>query len=200
VIRADGGGGAPARIVVIGTSLGGLHALEVLLGGFAIDFPLPIAVVQHRGVDAEARSLLTSLLQLGCVLPVVEADDKQPLQGGRVYFGPPDYHLLVERGQLALSTDARVCHARPSIDVLFESAADAYGDGVIAVVLTGASADGAAGATRVRERGGTVVAQDPRGAEAPAMPAAAIATGAVHHVLPLDEIAPFLHVATAPVG
>jgi two-component system chemotaxis response regulator CheB len=187
---------ASPRLVVIGTSLGGMRALQEVLGGLAFDFPLPVAVVQHRGPDT-TPSQMAPLLQLHCALPVAEAEDKQPFRGGHIYLAPSDYHLLVDAGKFALSTDARVQHARPSIDVLFESAADAYRETVLAVVLTGASADGAQGALRVKRRGGTVVAQDPSTAEAPTMPAAAIAAGAVDRVLPLEEIAPYLNV-TAP--
>jgi two-component system, chemotaxis family, protein-glutamate methylesterase/glutaminase len=186
---------APVKLVVIGTSLGGMRALETILHGLMPDFPLPIAIVQHRGVDAEAQSQLSGLLQLHCVLPLCEANDKEPVIGGRVFLAPPDYHLLVDDGRFALSIDERVQHARPSIDVLFESAADSYREGVLGVILTGASADGAQGARSIKRRGGSVIAQDPRTAEAPAMPAAAIAAGAVDRILPLGEIAPFLNLA-----
>jgi two-component system chemotaxis response regulator CheB len=187
---------ADAKLVVVGCSLGGMRALEIILRGLGHDFPLPICVVQHRGADLEGQqSQLTRLLQLHSALPVVEPGDKDELLGGRVYVAPADYHLLVDEGSMALSVDARVLHARPSIDVLFESAAEAYREGVLAVLLTGASADGTAGAQRVKRRGGTVVAQDPRSCESPVMPQSAITAGVVDRVLPLDEIAPFLNVA-----
>ena len=182
------------RLVVIGTSMGGLHALSAILSRLGADFALPIAVVQHRGTDGEA-AMLVNLLQMRCVLPVSEANDKEPLVGGHVYLAPPDYHLLVDGNRFALSTEARVQHARPSIDVLFESAADVYGARTLGVVLTGANADGAAGTRRIRQRGGRVVAQDPATAEAPQMPAAAIEAG-VDQVLPLDEIGRYLNVAS----
>lgn len=188
---------ARARIIVVGCSLGGMRALEVILRGLQPDFPLPIAVVQHRGTEWEGQqSQLARLLQLHSVLPIAEAGDKDPLVGGHVYLAPPDYHLLVDEGALALSVDARVYHARPSVDVLFESAAEAYREGVLGVLLTGASADGTAGAQRIKQRGGAVVAQDPQTAESPIMPGAAISAGVVDRVLPLGEIAPFLHVAS----
>lgn len=190
----------PVRVVVIGTSLGGMRALEIILRGLEADFPLPIAVVQHRSADGDHPSQLARLLQLHCALPVFEANDKQPLTGGHVYLAPPDYHLLVDDGRFALSIDDRVCHARPSIDVLFESAADSYREGVLGVVLTGASADGAHGAQCIKRRGGSVVAQDPRTAESPIMPEAAIKSGAVERVLPLAEIAPFLNLMSADVA
>jgi len=187
---------AMPKLVVVGTSLGGMRALEVMLRGLAPDFPLPIAVVQHRSAEWDGQqSHLTRLLQLHTALRVVEASDKDPLDGGHVFLAPPDYHLLVDEGCLALSTDARVCHARPSIDVLFESAADVYREGVLAVLMTGASADGTVGAMRIKRRGGRVVAQDPRTAESGVMPQAAISAGVVDQVLPLDEIAPYLNVA-----
>lgn len=180
------------KLVVVGTSLGGLHALEVVLRGLPADFPVPIAAVQHRGVEVE--TMLVPLLQHHCALPVTEASDKELLVGGHVYVAPPDYHLLVDGGRMALSTDERVLHARPSIDVLFESAADSYRAAVLGVVLTGASSDGTNGAMRIRRLGGRVVAQDPATAEAPEMPRAVIDAGAADRVLPLDEIAPFLNV------
>ena len=184
------------KVVVVGTSLGGMRALEMVLRGLAPDFPLPIAIVQHRSAEWDGQqSHLTRLLQLHSALPIVEASDKDPLGGGRVFLAPPDYHLLVDEGRLALSIDPRVCHARPSIDVLFESAAEAYRDGVLAVLMTGASADGTMGAMRIKRRGGRVVAQDPHTAESGVMPQAAISAGVVDQVLRLDEIAPYLNVA-----
>jgi len=187
---------ADAKLVVVGTSLGGMRALEIILRGLGHDFPLPVCVVQHRGADWDGQqSQLTRLLQLHCALPVVEAGDKEPMVGGRIYLAPADYHLLVDDGVLALSVDGRVLHARPSIDVLFESAAEAYREGVLAVLLTGASSDGTAGAQRVKRRGGSGIAQDPRSCESPVMPQSAITAGVVDRVLPLEEIAPFLNVA-----
>jgi two-component system chemotaxis response regulator CheB len=185
-----------AQLIVIGTSLGGMRALEVILAGLMPDFPLPVAVVQHRGTDAAAQSQLASLLQLRSALSVCEAEDKQPIAGGSVYLAPPDYHLLVDDGHFALSVDERVSYARPSIDVLFESAAEVYRRSLVAVLLTGASNDGTRGAERVRQLGGRVVAQDPRTAESPVMPQSAIHAAAVDLVLPLDEIAPYLNVAS----
>ena len=124
--------------------------------------------------------------------PVVEPGDKEPIEPAHVYVAPADYHLLVERGMFHLSTEHAVAYSRPSIDVLFESAADAYGDKLTAVVLTGANADGAAGAQRVKERGGFLIVQDPLTAEAPVMPQAAIAAARVDRILPLDRIGPLL--------
>jgi two-component system chemotaxis response regulator CheB len=183
-------------LVVIGTSLGGMRALERVLSALALDFPLAIAIVQHRGVDV-AQSQLSRILQLKCALPVYECNDKEPIVGGRVYLAPPDYHLLIDEGRFALSVDERVYYARPSIDVLFESAADIYREAVLGVLLTGASGDGTRGAGRIKARGGQVVAQEPSTAEAPVMPQSAISAGLVDHVLPLDEIGAYLNAASA---
>lgn len=177
-------------IVVIGASLGGLKALKALLGTLPKDFPLPLAIVQHRGKEADET--LTRLLREVCALPVSEVRDKDRIVPGHLYVAPSDYHLLVERGWFALSTEAPVNYARPSIDVLFESAADTYGDGVIGVILTGSSEDGTKGAARIKARGGSVIVQDPATAEAPAMPSAAIAAAPVDRILPLSSIAAFL--------
>ncbi len=119
-------------------------------------------------------------------------DDKEPLVAGRVYVAPSDYHVIVEEGHLALSTEEFVQFARPSIDVLFESAADTYGERVVGVLLTGLNEDGAAGLARISDAGGVTVVEDPATAERAEMPAAAIARGAAQHVLPLEEIGPFL--------
>jgi two-component system chemotaxis response regulator CheB len=120
---------------------------------------------------------------------VSDASDKEPIEAGRVYLAPPDYHLLVEPEGFALSTEGMVQHSRPSIDVLFDSAADVYSDELAAVVLTGANADGAYGLQRVKRRGGVTIVQDPATAEKRTMPDAAIATGAADHVVPLEQVA-----------
>jgi two-component system chemotaxis response regulator CheB len=123
---------------------------------------------------------------------VREAGDKEPIEPGAVYLAPPDYHMLVDPGGFALSIEEHVQHSRPSIDVLFESAADTLGERVIGVILTGANADGACGLGRVKRRGGVTIVQDPETAAKRVMPDAAIATGAADHVTPLDAIAPLL--------
>lgn len=174
-------------LIAIGTSLGGLNALLSVVRQLPRDLPVPIVVVQHRGVSPAAG--LVNLLQQSTALTVVEAEDKTALEAGVVYVAPADYHLLVEdRASLALSTEAPVRSARPSIDVLFESAADAYGDALVGVLLTGASADGAAGLVRVKQRGGRAIVQDPVTAECATMPSAGIAATAVDYVLPLECI------------
>ena len=179
------------RIVVVGTSTGGLAAMQELLPALAEDFPWPVVVVQHR--SKEQGSELCKYLQRCCHWGVVEPEDKEPITPGRVYLAPRDYHLLVEPGNFALSTEAPVYFARPSIDVLFESAADAYGRNVVGVVLTGANGDGARGLARVKEAGGLAVVQDPESARAPEMPRAALAAAAADRVLPLREIATYLN-------
>lgn len=175
-----------AEIVVLGTSLGGLRALELVLSALPANFELPIAVVQHRLKAAD--ELLSGLLQSYSKLPVIEPEDKQPLRVGHIYVAPADYHLLVGRGVLSLSTEETVNYARPAIDVLFESAAAAYRTGVVAVVLTGASADGAQGVKKVKSQGGYVIVQQPSEAESAVMPRASIDSGVVDEVLPLAEI------------
>jgi two-component system chemotaxis response regulator CheB len=153
-------------------------------------------VVQHRHRNA-GEVMLASLLSAVCHAPVVEIGDKQPIERGRVYVAPADYHVIVEREHFELTVDEPVAFSRPSVDVVFETAADAFGAGVVAVVLTGANADGAAGLMAVRRVGGITVAQDPATAERREMPEAAVATGCVMHVLELDRIGPFLGAACA---
>jgi two-component system, chemotaxis family, protein-glutamate methylesterase/glutaminase len=179
------------RLVTMGASWGGLHALETVLAALPRTFRTPIVIAQHRSVDS-GSSALTRMLSLRSGCEVIEAGDKEPIEAGYVYVAPPDYHLLVEPEGFALSTEEMVQNSRPSIDVLFDSAADTYADGVVAVILTGANADGAYGIQRVKRRGGVTIVQDPKTAEKPMMPDAAIATGAADHVVPLEEIAPKL--------
>lgn len=179
------------ELVVIGASWGGLRALNVILPGLPEGFPAAVVIAQHRRPDSP-RDTMTSLLQKDCRLPVIEVEDKQAIEAGRVYLAPPDYHLLVEEGYFSLSIDELVQYARPSVDVLFESAADAYGNRVIAVVLTGLNEDGSGGIARVKEAGGRVIVQHPSSAEKADMPQAAIATGLADRVVALGDIAPAL--------
>ena len=180
----------PFQFVAVGTSFGGFHALKTVLGGLRNDFPVPIGVVQHRShANSDA---FASLLANHTPLPVLEVEDKEPIREGYIYVCPPNYHLLVDGDHFALSTDAPVFHARPSIDVLFESAADSFQEGVVGVLLTGMSKDGAAGLRRIKENGGCVVVQDPSAAAGRIMPKAAIASVVVDKILPLEEIAPSL--------
>ena len=174
-------------LVVMGTSTGGLHALTRLLSALPASFPLPIAIVQHRSRDSDER--LSSLLGGASKIPVYEAEDKEPLRSPGVYLSPPDYHLLIEPGSVALSTEEPVAYSRPSIDVLFESAAYSHGSGVIGVLLTGANQDGTRGLQRIKERGGYVIVQDPESAESAFMPKHAVRSMLPDRVLNLDQIA-----------
>lgn len=182
------------ELIVIGCSLGGMNALQVILSNLTRDFCVPIAVAQHR--HKKSNEGLPAYFRRQTDLRVVDAEDKQWIQPGHVYLAPADYHLLVERngarGELNLSVDDAVRYSRPSIDVLFESAADAYRDRVVAIVLTGANDDGSRGAARIKARGGMVIAQHPDSAEAPAMPRATIEAVRVDRILRLEAIAPFL--------
>ena len=180
-------GGPPVDLVVLGMSWGGLHALSTVLHRLPPEFPLPLAVVQHRGKDA--TSLLAELLQDCTALPVRDVEDKDPVAGGGVYLAPPDYHLLVEDGYFTLSVDPPVRFSRPSIDVTFGSAADAYGPRVAGLVMTGANDDGARGLRCIADRGGIALVQDPATAESPVMPVAALRRVPDAEVLPLDGIA-----------
>jgi two-component system chemotaxis response regulator CheB len=178
-------------LVTIGASWGGLHAIETVLGALPQGFSTPIAIAQHRAVDSPIGAL-TRMLSLRSGLDVREVEDKDPIEAGRVYLAPSDYHLLVDSDGFSLSTEDMVQYSRPSIDVLFDSAADVFGDRLVGVVLTGANADGAYGLRRVKRRGGVTIVQDPETAEKRAMPDAAIATGAADHVVALEGIAPKL--------
>jgi two-component system chemotaxis response regulator CheB len=182
----------PYDLVVVGSSWGGLQALGRLLSDVPPDFEPPVVIAQHRHPDSQ-EGTLRQLLQRQIERPVLEAEDKLPIEPRHVYVAPPDYHLLVERGSLALSLDDRVSYARPSIDVLFESAADAYGGGVVGVILTGANDDGARGLARIKEVGGVALIQDPAAAARRAMPDAAIATTAADAILPLEEIGAYVY-------
>lgn len=179
------------QIIVIGASSGGLAALQVLLPELREDFPCPLAIAQHRG--KEAGSGLREFMQKSCRLPIEEPEDKAPIEPGRVYLAPRDYHLLVEKGSFALSTDAPVCYARPSINVLFETAADAYAQHAVGVILSGTNADGALGLAAIKARGGRTLVEEPATAAYRAMPEAALNATQVDRVLPLSEIAPFLN-------
>jgi len=178
------------RFVAVGTSLGGFLALKEVLQALPADFPVPVGIVQHRSYeDSEA---FAPLLAKHARLPVMEVDDKEPIQEGYVYICPSNYHLLVDGDCFSLSTDAPVLRARPSIDVFFQSAAESFREGVVGVLLTGMSKDGTAGLKKIKEYGGYAVAQDPMEAAGDIMPKAAIDSGAVDKVLPLKKIGPFL--------
>ena len=178
-------------LVVIGASWGGLRAVGEVLEALPGEFDVPVVVAQHR---RESGAGLASLLATRTRLRVEDVEDKQPIERGRIYLAPADYHLLIQPGWFSLSTDEPVHYARPSIDVLFESAAQAYGERVIGVILTGANTDGAAGLARVKELGGVAIIQDPASAERHEMPDAALAaTAAADAVLPLEQIGLFIY-------
>lgn len=173
--------------VVVGVSMGGVEALRFLLGGLPEDFPLPLLIVHHVGSDSE--SALARMLDSCCAIRVKEAEEEETIKSGTAYLAPPNYHLLVERGRtLSLSVDIPVNFARPSIDVLFESAADVFGPALIGIILTGAGSDGANGLKRIKDKGGVAIVQNPADAEADSMPRSALAAVEVDHVLPLKDI------------
>jgi len=160
--------------------------MSYLLSALSADFPFPIAMVIHRNSASDVA--LRDVLQNQSLLPVLEAEDKMAIEPGHVYLAPANYHLLVEGAEFSLSTEGPVLCARPSIDVLFESAGNTYGRATIAVLLTGASSDGALGSACIRKRGGYVIVQDPASAESATMPQAAISADAQSIVLPLAQI------------
>jgi len=175
-------------LAVVGGSWGGLDALGRLVALLEPSDTIAVAAALHRAPNGPEGALV-SYLRARSQLPVQEAEDKDQIEPGHVYLAPADYHLLVEPGRFALSIDAPIHYSRPSIDVLFESAADAYGEATAAVVLTGANADGCRGLCEVKRRGGLTLVQDPATAVRREMPESAIATGVVDQVLTVEEIA-----------
>jgi two-component system chemotaxis response regulator CheB len=174
--------------VVIGGSAGSVDGLGQLLPAMRPDMGVAVFVVIH--LPRERSSKLVEIFARRCDVPLVEAEDKQPIEPGRVYFAPPDYHLLVDEGPaIALSVDELVHYSRPAIDVLFESAADIYASKLLAIVLSGANDDGAAGLSAVARLGGATCVQDPARASSPTMPAAALRAAPASAVLDLAEIA-----------
>jgi two-component system chemotaxis response regulator CheB len=180
------------QAIAIGASAGGLHALTFLLEQLPADYPIPVIVSQHRAKDQ--KELLEEVLQHKCKIRIKQADEKEKIESGFAYIAPPAYHLLVERdGTFSLSSDEHVSFSRPSIDVLFESAAEVFREKLIAVILTGANNDGANGISVVKKYGGLTIAQSPREAQYPYMPQAAINYGGVENILTLKEIQHFLY-------
>ncbi len=180
------------KSIVIGVSAGGLAALATLLPALSKGFTASVIVVQH--VRADADSFLVKHLDGLCSLPVREAEDKMAIEGGGIYIAPPDYHLLVEEGgRFALSVDPPIHYSRPAIDVLFESAARVWGKGLIGVILTGASSDGARGLARIKELGGLAIVQNVQEAEYKVMPGAAIDTADVDEIITIKRIGEFLN-------
>ncbi|MHC8305709.1 chemotaxis protein CheB [Pseudomonas sp. PB3P13] len=173
--------------IVIGASAGGVEALLSILGPVREGFVLPIIVVLH--LPDERRSHLAEVFRCRVLMPVLEAQDKTPVEPGTLYFAGPGYHLSVEQDRtFSLSLEDRVHYSRPAIDFLFESAADAYGSALAAVLLTGANRDGANGVAYVKRCGGMTIVQDPQEAQVATMPLAALATHQPDHILPLRGI------------
>ena len=179
------------EVVVVGGSSGAIEVLASVLPALPAGFPIPIALVLH--LPPGRPSMLPEVLGARCALSVLEAEDKTPLASGTLTVAPPNYHLLVEaHGCFSLSVDPPVLFSRPAIDVLFESAADAYGPAVVGVLLTGANEDGARGLRHIQDAGGTTVVQSPATAAASEMPRAALRLCNPTHVLPVAEIGPWL--------
>ncbi len=178
----------PYGIVAVAASAGGITALGRVLGGLPAEFPVPVVVVQH--LDPRHKTIIAEVLGCRAKEPVVLAQDGERAEPGTIYVAPPNHHLLVEADAvLVLSSSELVHFLRPSAELLFESVAGAFGPRAIACVLTGTGSDGAMGVSAIKSRGGTVIAEDPDLAQFKGMPEAAIATGAVDFILPLDEIA-----------
>lgn len=179
------------QAVVVGASAGGVEALLSIFAHLPAAFALPIIVVLH--LPDERRSQLSSVFGHRVAIPVREAQDKELIKPGTLYFAGPGYHLSVERDRsLSLSQEDRVHHSRPAIDFLFTSAADAYGSGLLAILLTGANEDGAAGLAQVKRSGGTTLVQDPDEARIAVMPRAALALHTPDHILTLSRIGALL--------
>ncbi|MGY6025245.1 chemotaxis protein CheB [Streptomyces spinosirectus] len=176
------------EVVAVASSAGGIHGLATVLGALDAELPVPVLVVQH--LDPRHRTVIAEVLDRRTELDVKLAEDHEQIGPGMVYIAPPDRHLLVRPGGWLALTDSELVHfVRPSADLLFESVAGAYGPQAIACVLTGTGRDGAMGVDAVKSRGGTVIVQDPATAEFKGMPEAAVGTGTVDFVLPLEEIA-----------
>ena len=184
------------QAVVIGASAGGVQALSQVLPALPADFAAPVLVVVH--IPPRRENALVELFAGKCQLAVKEAEDKEPIAPGTIYFAPPDYHLLVETsGTIALSSDEAVNHSRPAIDVLFESAADAFGPGVVGIVMTGANHDGAQGLRALCAAGGHGIVQSPATAEVATMPEAALAACPGAQTMRLEHIEPALEAMIA---
>lgn len=179
------------KTVVIGVSAGGMDALRVILSGLPASFPASLVIVQH--IAESSDSFLAEYLNHQSLITIKEAEDKESLNPGTAYLAPPGYHVLIEQdGTLSLATDPKVNFSCPSIDVLFESAADAFGRDLIGVILTGANGDGSAGLKKIKTRGGLAIVQNPETAEASYMPQAALKAIKPDYVVDLDQIGPLL--------
>ena len=179
------------RIAVVGASSGGFHAVKTILSALPPDFPLPVVVVQHIGYQAD--NFLVHYLDKECRIRVKEGEGRETLLPGVAYIAPPDYHLLVEEDlTLSLSSTEKVNYARPSIDVLFESAAYSLGNAVVGILLTGANSDGSRGIKAIRDYGGLTIVEDPDSAYSDIMPRAALKLTPVDYILKLETIGPFI--------
>ncbi|MBT4512091.1 MAG: chemotaxis protein CheB [Chloroflexi bacterium] len=176
------------KAILIGVSAGGMDALPQVLSPLPEDFPLPILIVQHSHPSGDG-GFFVEYLNERCRLEVIEATDNEPISNGKVYLAPADLHLVVaDSKSLTLSSGEKINHSRPSIDVLFDSAVDVYHSGLIGIILTGATPDGAKGMRKIEKTGGLTIAQDPATAKTPAMPQAAIDACSIDYVLPLEDI------------
>ena len=177
--------------IVVGASAGGVSALLTGFAALPADYAIALLCVLHLPDDRHSQ--LAEVFSRRLQRPVQEARDKESVVPGMIYVAGPGYHLSVERDRsLSLSQEDRVHFSRPSIDILFESAADAYGDGLVGVLLTGANEDGARGLARIKEHGGTTLIQDPHEAQVAVMPEAALALHRPDHILPLNGIGQLL--------
>jgi len=178
--------------IAIGASAGGLNALTTLFEQLPFDYSIPVIVIQHRSKDH--RDLLEEVLQRKCKITIKQADEKEKIESGVIYIAPPGYHLLIEQDRtFSLSSDEHALFSKPSIDILFESAAEVFEKKLVGVILTGASSDGAAGIAVIKKYGGLTIAQFPREAQYPFMPQAAINFGGVKCIWTLNEIQKFLY-------
>jgi two-component system chemotaxis response regulator CheB len=175
------------KIIVIGCSMGGITALEKLLSPLPSSFSIPIVIVQH--ISPVSENYLVDILNDSCNLIVKEVDEKEKIKKGHIYIAPPDYHVLIETDfTFTLSLEDKVNFSRPSIDVLFETAADCCKNKTIGIILTGANNDGASGLKKIKNAGGITIVQEPIEAKISTMPKAAIKSTGPHYILKLEKI------------
>ncbi|MCD4773663.1 MAG: chemotaxis protein CheB [Bacteroidales bacterium] len=180
------------QAIVIGTSAGGLNALKIVFSSLHENFSIPILVVQH--ISSHSDNYITKFFNNLCMLNVKEADEKEKIEPGNIYFAPPNFHMMVEEDKsISLSVDKKVNFSRPSIDVLFETAVYAYCPALIGIILTGANNDGAKGLKLINDNGGLTIAQNPKTAETRTMPQEAINISKTNNILDLEEIGKFLN-------
>lgn len=179
------------RAVVIGASAGAVEALTTILSALPATFSLPVIIVVH--IPPDKRSVLAEVFRTKCLLPVCEIEDKQPINGATVYFAPPDYHVLIEMDEtFALTTEEPVLFSRPSIDVLFQSASEVYGQELLGVILTGANQDGAEGLGAIHDAGGIALVQNPDEAFQEAMPRSAVKRSPDAQIKSLASVADYI--------